>query len=154
MSALLAAEQSLDKELFINVLKLIPPYELLNNPILANGVGYISTILNYNLDEAERLIERALIKGPYNAAYLDSMAYVKYKKGNYDTAAKYMTKALQLVDLNTGCGVLFEHAGDIEQARNNFKSALKFYEKALKYGEESEDFKSENVRNKIKSIKK
>ena len=154
MTLLLTAEYTLDKELFIKILKIIPPLELLNNPILANGVGYISTILDYDLDNATKLIERALTKAPYNAAYLDSMAYVEYKKGNYNSAAKYMAKSLELADFTIGCGVLFEHAGDIERKRNNFKLALKFYEKALQYGIPSEDFKPENVRNKINTIKK
>ena len=154
MTLLLTAEYTLDKELFIKILKIIPPLELLNNPILANGVGYISTILDYDLDNATKLIERALTKSPYNAAFLDSMAYVEYKKGNYNSAAKYRAKSLELADFTIGCGVLFEHAGDIERKRNNFKLALKFYEKALQYGIPSEDFKPENVRNKINTIKK
>jgi hypothetical protein len=154
MTLLLAAEHSLDKELFVKILKLIPPIELLNNPILANAVGYISTILDYDLDNAEQLIQRALTKSPYNSAYLDSLAYVLYKKGNYNSAAKYMAKSIELMDYTTGCGVLFEHAGDIEKKRNNLKLALSFYEKALKYGVPSEDFKPENVRNKIKLLKK
>ena len=54
----------------------------------------------------------------------------EYKKGNYNSAAKYMAKSLELVDFTIGCGVLFEHAGDIEKKRNNFK---KFFTSAFSY---------------------
>ena len=50
-----------------------------------------------NLDDALILIEKALSQEPDNAAYLDSLGWVYYKKKDYKKAYKYITKAVEIM---------------------------------------------------------
>ena len=53
--------------------------------------------MNIHLDEALVLIEKALSQEPNNAAYLDSLGWVYYKKKDYKKAYKYITKAVEIM---------------------------------------------------------
>ncbi|MFN7135438.1 MAG: tetratricopeptide repeat protein, partial [Myxococcales bacterium] len=56
------------------------------NPLNAsalNFIGYTWAELGQNLDEAEALIRKALELNPDNGAYVDSLGWVLYKKGDY-----------------------------------------------------------------------
>lgn len=65
-----------------------------DNPSALNYLGYLYADLNKNLDEALRMIEKALKAEPENAAYLDSMAWVLYRLKRYHEAFEYQKKAL------------------------------------------------------------
>ena len=62
--------------------------------VTLNFLGYLYADYNKKLDEAEKLIDQALEIDPDNYAYLDSKAWVLYRKGNYKEAMTYIQKAL------------------------------------------------------------
>ena len=66
-----------------------------DSPALLNYLGYMYADNNIHLDEAEILIDKALKKEPENYAYIDSKAWVLYKKGKYKEAYKYIQKAYE-----------------------------------------------------------
>lgn len=125
----------------------------LQSPGLANAVAYVSVVLGKNLSRAEMLLEYALSKEPYNAAYLDSMAWLKYKKGDYKTALEYMKKVFRCIDYRTGGAVVSEHAGDIYLALGDKKTAQKYYQMALDFYQKNKqlnaDFDPAALRKKL-----
>lgn len=66
-----------------------------DNPSALNYLGYLYADLNKNLDEALKMIEKALKADPENAAYLDSMAWVLYRLKRYQEAFEYQKRALK-----------------------------------------------------------
>ena len=110
--------------------------ELLNtsymqDPVLANAVGYVSLELDHDISRAETLIEFALTRDPLNAAYLDSLAWAKFKKKEYDQALEYIHQAFRCVTSQIGGAAMAQHAGDIYQALGKYRNAQKYYKLAL-----------------------
>lgn len=66
-----------------------------DNPSALNYLGYLYADQNKNLDEALKMIEKALKAETENAAYLDSMAWVLYRLKRYQEAFEYQKKALK-----------------------------------------------------------
>ena len=62
-----------------------------------NTLGYMYAEEGENLDEAMDLIIRALVIDPDNGAYLDSLAWVYYKKGEYQKAIEIIKRADQML---------------------------------------------------------
>jgi len=67
----------------------INPYD----SIALNAYGYSLSINNEQLDKAETLIRRAIDIDPGNPAIIDSLAWILYLKGSYETAHKYSSLA-------------------------------------------------------------
>lgn len=95
-----------------------------------NYLGYMWAERGENLDEAQTLIERALKEEPKNAAYLDSMAWVLFKKNKPAEALPYMKKAIELT--KEPDATLQDHLGDILAALKRMDEARDAWEKALK----------------------
>ncbi len=64
--------------------------------VAANYLGYTMAEEGRDLDEARRLIEIALRANPDSISYLDSMAWVQFKRGDYQDALKFMVKTTTL----------------------------------------------------------
>ena len=112
------------------VLEISPDY----GPAL-NYLGYYYAELGRNLDEALKLIERALEKDPANGHYLDSMGWVLFKLGRAESALEYIRNSLESLKKqqrdNREYSEVYEHLGDIylalgkrELAREAFSSSL------------------------------
>jgi len=112
-----------------------------------NDLGYIWADNDKNLDESEKLIRKALeidreerkkLKDDGvldaeddkdNAAYLDSLAWVLYKKKNYADAKKYL---LDAVKSDEGKHVeIFDHLADVHVGLGEKKEAVEVWKKAL-----------------------
>jgi tetratricopeptide (TPR) repeat protein len=100
-----------------------------DSPGINNDLGYILATHDKKLDEAEKMIRKAVEAEPENSSYLDSMAWVLYKKKQYKEAKEYMMKAVaQERGKNTE---LMEHLGDIHIALGEKDEAKKAYEASL-----------------------
>ncbi|MCP4104236.1 MAG: tetratricopeptide repeat protein [Desulfobacteraceae bacterium] len=93
-----------------------------------NHIGYIYGELGYNLDEAERLILKALKLKPDNGYIMDSLGWVYFKKGLFSRALEVMEKAVNMIPndptiLQHYCAVYLVKTG-------NFKKAAEYYTKA------------------------
>jgi len=129
---------------FGRVLRLRP-----GDPAAANYLGYMWIDKGIKLDSAKKLIELALSRDSANGAYLDSYAWLFYKRGNMDSAYAYIKKAL--VQINDD-GTVYSHLGDILQKKGEPKAALDAYKKSIEIDPGSEDAGS--VREKIRLLEK
>ena len=82
-----------------------------------------------------RVVERF----PDNATYLDTYAWVLFKKKNYSLAKFYMESALSHSEEENP--TLVEHYGDILMMLGNVEEALRNWEKAVSLGSESKTIK-------------
>jgi tetratricopeptide (TPR) repeat protein len=112
-----------------------------------NYLGYMWADHNMNLDEAELMIRRALESEPNNASYLDSLGWVKFRKGQFDRALDELQRAAKTAEHEDP--VVFEHLGDTYLKLNRAGEALEAWQKALAL-----DPKNKNLAEKIQNTKK
>jgi Flp pilus assembly protein TadD len=99
------------------------------------------------LPEAESLIRRALEIRPNDGYFIDSLAWVYYRKGEYPRAETEIRRALSFIPDDP---VILEHTGDILTEEGKKEEAAVYYEKAISRGHE----KPEEIRNKLTQIRK
>ncbi len=99
-----------------------------DNSSALNYLGYTYAEMGKNLDQAEKLITRALKLKPDDGFITDSLGWVYFKKGLYKKAVKILTKAARLSSCDP---VICEHLGDAYQKNKEYRKALKTYRKAL-----------------------
>ena len=91
-------------------------YLISKNPANANVLNYLGYALadrGLKLEEAEVLISSAVALDPANGAYLDSLAWVKFRRGNLPEALAGIKKAVKAIYDDP---VIWAHAGDIYEA--------------------------------------
>ena len=96
------------------------------SPDFQNYIAYTWIEQGINLDQAEKYLEKALKSVPDNYAYLDSMAWLYFKKKDYRKAKKFILEALEISEE----GVLLDHAGDIFAALGEREKALAYWQRA------------------------
>ena len=94
-----------------------------------NYLGYMWVEHNMHLDEAEQMINKALELDPTNGAYLDSLGWLKFRKGKYEEALGDLLRAAQ--SLTRDDPVVFEHIGDTYARLNKVPQALEYWQKAI-----------------------
>jgi Tfp pilus assembly protein PilF len=102
-----------------------------------NFLGYLYVEEDKNLDEAEAMIRKALEFQPHNGAYLDSLGWYYFKKGQYDEALKELQKASSLLE----DPVIYDHLGDTYLKFKDTENAKINWEKSLKLSPEQEKVK-------------
>ncbi len=115
-----------------------------NDPVFYNDLGFIWADNNMKLDEAEKLIRKALEldrerrqkrktfdpKTDHdNGAYLDSLGWVLFKQKKNEEAKKWLIKALE--DKNAQHLEIFDHLGDVHLALGERDLAIKAWQKGL-----------------------
>ncbi|MGV3623286.1 MAG: tetratricopeptide repeat protein [Archangium sp.] len=101
-----------------------------------NFIGYTMAQHGGDLDEAERLVRKALEQRPDSAAFLDSLGWVLFKKGELEKASDVLERA---VDSGPEDATMFEHLGDVS-ARNGKKTrAHETYTRAIELLQSSPD---------------
>jgi tetratricopeptide (TPR) repeat protein len=100
-----------------------------DNFMAMNNYAYYLTIRGEKLERAELLSGRVIQANPDNATYLDTHAWVLFKKKEYRLAKFYMDTALKNGgDTNA---VVVEHYGDILYMLNDVEGALNYWQKSL-----------------------
>jgi len=107
-----------------------------------NFLGYLYAEQGIRLDEAENLILRALKQKPGNGYYLDSLAWVHYKRGTYNKALSFQRKAIETIPDDP---IMLEHLGDILWKAGKVSAARSAWKKSLRLGHEHTDL----IRKKI-----
>lgn len=110
-----------------------------NIPVLNNYAYYLS-LERKELDRAEEMSYRTVKAEPNNATYLDTYAWILFEKGNYAEARFYIDEAMKAEEGNQS-DVVVEHCGDIYFMNGEADEALKYWQKALELGNESEVLK-------------
>lgn len=105
------------------------------NAVVLNNYAYYLALENEDLDKAVTLIQKANELSPNVPTYLDTYAWVLYKKGDYTNALVYIEKTLELEE--NPSAVELEHYGDILYRLNRVDEAKQWWEKAAALGEGS-----------------
>jgi tetratricopeptide (TPR) repeat protein len=78
-------------------------------------------------------VQKALEFEPENGAYLDSLGWVYYRKGDYVSALKNLLLAEERLDeAGTPDAVVYDHLGDTYLKLDNKSKALFYWEKSVK----------------------
>ncbi len=99
-------------------------------PVL-NYLGYMLVIEGGDLNEAEKAIRKALELDPKNGAYLDSLGWLEFKRGNYQKALDLLLQAEQLIDpADPSNYEIYDHIGDAYQQLGQHEKALEYWQRA------------------------
>lgn len=114
-----------------------------DDPGYNNDLGYIWADHDRNLDEAEKLIRKALeedrkrrkadptLEQQENGAYLDSLGWVLYKKKDYKEAKKILVQAVE--DKNAQHLEIYDHLGDVLIQLGERDAAVKAWREGLEH---------------------
>lgn len=112
--------------------------EVLNiNPddvLVLNNYAYYLSLLDVDLSKAEEMSSRAVMMEPDNGTYLDTYAWVLFKRKVYSESLFYMKQAMEKTTKPSG--VLYEHYGDILYMNGKKEEALDMWQKAKAIGDE------------------
>jgi tetratricopeptide (TPR) repeat protein len=93
-----------------------------------NFIGYTLAEHGEQLEEAERLVRRALAIHPDSGAYLDSLGWVQFRRGDAARAASTLERA---VELEPDEPTILEHLGDAYGGASRRDAAVGAYRRAL-----------------------
>lgn len=123
----LIAEKLGDLDLLESDLRTILETEPENAQVL-NALGYTLADRTQRYDEALQYIQKAMELEPNDAAVIDSMGWVKYRLGDYQSAIAHLRKANEL----TQDPEIAAHLGEVLWVSGKKNDALKVWEDALK----------------------
>lgn len=105
------------------------------NPLALNNYAYFLAENGGDLERAEEMSLKCIEQVPDNETYLDTYAWILFKRKDYKEALEYMQKAIDAATENNGDpdhAEFFSHYGDIlfmnhqpDEAVENWKKALK-----------------------------
>jgi len=93
-----------------------------------NHLGYLLADRGRALDEAIRLVERALVTEPGNPSYLDSLGWAHFRRGDFNEAEKYLSPAAEQLPDNS---VVQDHLGDVLAGQGRWLDAIEAWTRAL-----------------------
>lgn len=99
------------------------------NVLVLNNYAYYLAENGENLDKAEEIIKQC-IEIEKNVTYLDTYAWVLYKRKKYRDAEKIMETIFSSIEVKDA--EILEHYGYIKKARKNCKEAIILWQAALK----------------------
>jgi len=105
--------------------------EFPDDPEVANSCGYFLAEIGEDLEHAETLIRQALRSDPENGAYLDSLGWVLYKRGEYTQAFDWLVAAS---NARPDDPIVLEHLGLVLKALDRRAEAADVLRRALAAG--------------------
>ena len=110
-----------------------------DNIMCLNNYAYYLSLREEQLDRAEEMSYRTIRQEPDNITYLDTYAWILFKKQDYVHARRYMDKVVnpdktdqELLSDDQLLGNLLEHAGDIYAHLGDIDTALRLWKLALR----------------------
>jgi tetratricopeptide (TPR) repeat protein len=142
-----------------------------DNPTYNNDLGYVLADHDMQLDEAEKMVRKALEEErkqkqkddpnlkpeeiKETGAYLDSLGWILYKQKKYVEAKRYLRQAVQnMIDSPEGESIeIYDHLGDVLLALDQKAEAVDAWKKGVAVAGESkrEQKRKEEVQKKIKT---
>jgi len=107
-----------------NVLSIDP-----DNAEALNFIGHSYADRGINLDEAERVIVKALKIKPDSGYMIDSLGWVHFKQNKLNSALANLKKAMELLPDDAN---VIEHLGDVYAKMGKVKEAQEMYNRAFK----------------------
>lgn len=107
-----------------------------SNALTLNNYAYFLACRNQDLNRAENMSFMAIKEFPDNGTYLDTYAWVLFKRKNFEEAKNYIDRTLELEEEPTA--ELLEHAGDIYYMNLLPAEAIEYWTKALELDPDNE----------------
>lgn len=101
-----------------------------DNASIGNDFGYMLADRGEKLDEAMKLMQKAVKYDPQNGAFLDSLAWGYYKQGQYALAEEYARKAVARMGFDP---TLRDHLAEIYAKNGKLALAINEWQKAVEY---------------------
>jgi len=117
-----------------------------------NYLGYTYAEMGVELDQAEKMVLRALKNEPNDGYITDSLGWIYFKKGQLKQAITTMKKAVSLLPDDP---TILEHMGDVYLKAAEPNKALEFYRRSLKNQDKDNTRKrgaAKAVEDKIRSL--
>ena len=96
--------------------------------VTLNYLGYALLDRNLNLDEAQRLIEKASALRPQDGPITDSLAWVHYRRGDFHQAIRLLEQAVRMEPaeptINEHLGDAYWQVGRKIEARYSWRAAM------------------------------
>ena len=99
-----------------------------SNANALNTLGYMLAVRGEQLDEAISLVRRALEREPENGAFLDSLGWAYFRRGDLAEAQKYLSAAAERMPDNSE---ILDHLGDLRARQGQLQEAIQAWTKAL-----------------------
>jgi len=114
-------------EMYQRALKLRP-----DDPLLMNNYSYSLSERGIKLNEAKSMSQKAVAADSTNGAYLDTLGWIHFKLGEYESALKYISKATKVRDSSAE---VWEHLGDVYEKLSDMENAKIYWNKAIELDE-------------------
>lgn len=118
-----------------------------DNITCLNNYAYYLSLRAQDLDRAEQMSRKTVEQEPHNATYLDTYAWILYLKRQYTQARIYIDEALKHLEDGASSATYYDHAGDIYYRCGESKTAVRYWQEALKTAEKADKNK---LRSKIR----
>jgi Flp pilus assembly protein TadD len=115
-------------------------------PFVLNYLGYSWVDKGMHLDEARKMLDRAVAARPDDGFIVDSMGWVHYRLGEYPQAVESLERA---VELEPGDPVINDHLGDAYWRVGRHREARYQWQRALTLEPDQELIKT--IERKLKS---
>ncbi len=102
-----------------------------NNVMTLNNYAYFLALNNKDLDRAEEMSMRTVNAEPESSTYLDTYAYILFKKRDYERARMYQEMAIKNMGKEDESADIYSHYGDILFMLGEPAAALEQWKKAL-----------------------
>lgn len=118
-----------------------------DQPSVLNYLGYSYIERKEKLDEALKMIEKAVAERPDDGAFVDSLGWGLYRLGRYDEAVTQMERAVELMPVDA---VLNDHLGDVFWAVGRTREAEFQWRRALSFAADGNvDADPDRIRRKL-----
>ena len=100
-----------------------------DDALVLNNYAYYLSLEGKQLDKAETMSRRSLVKEPDNYTYLDTYAWIMFKQKKYAEAKEYVDNILTIIGdtIKTDDFTIYEHAGDIYAKNGQVDRALELW---------------------------
>jgi len=122
--------------------------EFPGDPGALNDLAYLWAERSLHLARAERMVREALAAEPDSAAYLDTLAWVQYRRGELPAALATIDRATSLT-ADQPDGELLNHRGEILAALGRKQEAIASWKQALPLLAEDHPKLAAEVREKL-----
>jgi tetratricopeptide (TPR) repeat protein len=112
-----------------------------------NYLAYTYADMGKNLDDAMTLATRALELQPGDGYILDTVGWIHFKRGETETAIKYLEAA---VKARPDESIIAEHLGDAYIRNQMWQKAQRLYQKAVSM--EADGTRSQKIQDKLANI--